>query len=663
VAGAREIRLERTSRHDLAAAFACALVAITADSDAFARGSPKPTIVYVDDDAKPGGDGSSWNMAFRYLQDALAVAGTGDEVRIAQGTYRADQGQGYTIGDSSASFTFYNGLALRGGYAGMTKPEPDQRDFELYPTVLDGDLYDDQGTLLGISRTIIMAIAVVEPLVLEGLIIRDARHGVAFPSFYDDAGAGLFAQACRLEVSDCTFEDCHAMRGAGAALFSCSDTVIRRCKFLRNNGVRLGGGIMIGEVWDDATVTITDCLFQDQNIGGSFFSDQRCGGLYVGVASTDPDPIIERCQFINNTAFNMYGAAGANRGIYIDCSFMGNDAEHVGGVSAKMLVNCYVFGNSALFGIGGASATTSINCTFVGNSASHWGGGGLWALGDVINCEFRHNWTFMENDGGAAVMVRMPAQIVNCLFNDNAVNDVHHGNLGEGHAIKVTSLAMPTVLTNCTFVNNGWDGTGSTVIGTADARNCIFWNNDSTNVVGTWNVWHSCIQGGWNGPGAGNIDADPKFVDFAGADGTSGTFDDDLRLSESSPCLDAAGTLAFPSDIVDIDADGDVTEPLPLDLDANIRFAQQAHIADTGVASLGLAPLDMGCYERPALGDLTGDGWVNVDDLLQLLAGWGTCISSECPGDIAPPGAGNGRDGGNGQVDVDDFLMLLLNWS
>ena len=44
--------------------------------------------IYVDDGAPLGGDGTSWGTAFTYLQDALAAAAAGDEIRVAQGVYR-----------------------------------------------------------------------------------------------------------------------------------------------------------------------------------------------------------------------------------------------------------------------------------------------------------------------------------------------------------------------------------------------------------------------------------------------------------------------------------------------------------------------------------------------------------------------------------------------
>ena len=53
----------------------------------------------------------------------------------------------------------------------------------------------------------------------------------------------------------------------------------------------------------------------------------------------------------------------------------------------------------------------------------------------------------------------------------------------------------------------------------------------------------------------------------------------------------------------------------------------------------------------------SGNGLVNVDDLLGVINGWGGCPAppSACPADIAPAG-------GNGAVNVEDLLALINSW-
>ena len=47
-------------------------------------------VLYVDKDAAEGGDGSSWETAYRYLHDALEHA-TGGQIWVAEGVYYPDE--------------------------------------------------------------------------------------------------------------------------------------------------------------------------------------------------------------------------------------------------------------------------------------------------------------------------------------------------------------------------------------------------------------------------------------------------------------------------------------------------------------------------------------------------------------------------------------------
>jgi hypothetical protein len=54
------------------------------------------------------------------------------------------------------------------------------------------------------------------------------------------------------------------------------------------------------------------------------------------------------------------------------------------------------------------------------------------------------------------------------------------------------------------------------------------------------------------------------------------------------------------------------------------------------------------------LGDVNGDGVVNVTDLLAVISAWGACTAppQDCPADI----------NGDGQVNVTDLLAVIGNW-
>jgi hypothetical protein len=51
--------------------------------------------------------------------------------------------------------------------------------------------------------------------------------------------------------------------------------------------------------------------------------------------------------------------------------------------------------------------------------------------------------------------------------------------------------------------------------------------------------------------------------------------------------------------------------------------------------------------------DITGNGVVNIEDLLALISVWGPCVG--CPADIAPPG-------GDGVVNIADLLAVISGW-
>jgi hypothetical protein len=156
-------------------------------------------------------------------------------------------------------------------------------------------------------------------------------------------------------------------------------------------------------------------------------------------------------------------------------------------------------------------------------------------------------------------------------------------------------------------------------------------------------IQNSCIQG-WTGSlgGVGNHGSDPRFVDADGLDDIYGTADDDVRLRPNSLCIDSADRALLPPDTYDIDEDGDVNEPLPIDLDGLPRVVGSS--------------LDAGAYEFqgiPCRADIDGNANVNVFDLLLVLSAWGPCApAAMCNADLDLS-----RD-----VGVSDLLAVITQW-
>jgi hypothetical protein len=195
--------------------------------------------------------------------------------------------------------------------------------------------------------------------------------------------------------------------------------------------------------------------------------------------------------------------------------------------------------------------------------------------------------------------------VTNCEFFGNAAGfDLPYG-YGGGMVIWG---GAPTVV-NCTLRANYADvGGGMYIVGGAPTvANCILWYDDASTAdeigdnSGMLVVSYSNVEGGY--AGEGNINLDPMFVD-----GPNG----DLRLLSGSPSIDAADNLELPADIADLDGDGDTSEPIPLDLDGNLRVLDDPDTPDTGYGAFPI--VDMGAYEFPS-GDCNTNGVPDFQDI------------------------------------------------
>jgi hypothetical protein len=159
-------------------------------------------VIYVDDNASEDGDGTSWATAHKFLQDALASAVDGDEIWVAEGTYRPDQGAGKTAGDREASFTISKEIELIGGFIGQeNSAEPMGKPDN---TILSGKINDDSDY---------WSLHVVYVREAKGAIRNcSIKYGNANgypngPNFYKK-GSGLYVSTpLKFEIQNCIIEE------------------------------------------------------------------------------------------------------------------------------------------------------------------------------------------------------------------------------------------------------------------------------------------------------------------------------------------------------------------------------------------------------------------------------------------------------------------------
>jgi len=234
-------------------------------------------VIRVDADADgPVEDGTSWCTAYRTLSAALEIATSGDEIRIAGGTYRPDPAG---AGDPrTATFALVDDVLLEGGYAGCGTPDPDLRDLELHATVLSGDAGtpgspdDDAYHVLTIGSGTSSE--------LDGVTIASGNADVA----PHDLGGGVLATGGTLALSRCILRDNRAVRG-GAIYAEGATITLARC-VLRDNEATGEGGVLFLAT---GSCRAESCLLTGNHAGsdgGALFSDLSLVDL-VNVTAVD----------------------------------------------------------------------------------------------------------------------------------------------------------------------------------------------------------------------------------------------------------------------------------------------------------------------------------------------------------------------------------------
>ena len=316
-------------------------------------------IFYVDLNAAGRNDGSSFLNAFTDLQSALAIAGNGDQIFVAAGTYTPTDST-----DRDISFVIPNGVEVYGGFSG-NETQLNQRNIEQNITILSGNIGsnaadDNSHHVVDISNT-------SASTVLNGFTIADGRADQANNAGTNrEDGAGIFGNNTNARLSNLVITNNTALDdGGGLFLGGSSNAGVNAIIFLDNTASDNGGAIYISG--NNNSVAISNNLF---------VGNQSTGG---GAIHTDEIDIL---NVVNNTFFdNQGGVADA----IFDETFVTNENRSIGNnIFADSAVNP---NQQVFFSDTTSTGTITINNNLIQGTSILPGVGDVIGGGNLINID------------------------------------------------------------------------------------------------------------------------------------------------------------------------------------------------------------------------------------------------------------------------------------
>lgn len=339
-------------------------------------------IVYVDDDAPAGGDGSSWGQAFQRMEDGLAALSSGDQLWVAAGDYYvAPPG-----GARTATFQIPGFVEIYGGFDGSENSLAERAGL-FTQTVLSGDIERDSasGNIVDDAYHVVTMFD-VQGTTFDGFTIERGNADLTAPI---PDGGGIFADETDEGLFECVLQNLTvqlnraARSGAGVYISRFGNSVLRDSSVQLNvafssgvdgiqgygggiylvevgasdgpgaianvhvlqNRARQGGGLFTEAPNQDLEITNSLFTFNTAEAGGGMFIDHGSASIYMTNCTIARNQTYTR----PTTPVNPISGGG---GIFFD-------DVHSGGDGLKEINNSIVYENNSL--VGTVNSVDSIN--------------------------------------------------------------------------------------------------------------------------------------------------------------------------------------------------------------------------------------------------------------------------------------------------------------
>ncbi|MCA9292512.1 MAG: hypothetical protein KDA20_01720 [Phycisphaerales bacterium] len=279
-------------------------------------------VVYVDSTAGVGGDGSSWEAPYKFLDDAMAVAQAGDEVWCRAGSY--------------GKCTLVSGVKVYGGFTGTETAAGERNPFANF-------------TRMMASGPIVWAVDCDSTTLVDGFTITSGTAITSGANVRITGGAPVFR--------DCTITDGRAALGSGVVCLNGSPTFVD-CNIDANFGLDGGTGTGIYASGSGTLTLIRTSVSFNAAYQAEFNANSGHGaGLYtdntVVVMAEDCVFDLNYCFYNNNDGYPQMGGGvrlGPGGGFFDRCYFARNFASYGGAICSYGpldVVNSVFEGNRA----------------------------------------------------------------------------------------------------------------------------------------------------------------------------------------------------------------------------------------------------------------------------------------------------------------------------